>query len=745
MRLFILIILFQFYAILASAEIVKKITVKNADRVSKETIITFSGVNINDDLNDNDLNTVLKKLYETNFFSDVNVKLTNNELVILVKENKIIQTIVVNGIKAKKIQEAIKDSAKLKEKSPYNEYLAKQDINLIVNGLHALGFYFADVKSFISENNNNTINLIYEIDLGKKAKIEKIEFTGNKKYKDRKLRNLITSEEDKFWKFISNKKYLNQEQIKLDERLLKNYYLNNGFYNVKVNSVFAQLLDTGSFKLSFNIDSGNTYTINKTALILPQDYKEENFEEVKITLKKLENKKYSFNKLSKVVDKIDKISLKKQYEFINATINEEIVKENLLDLTIEISETSKQYVERINIFGNNITEEKVIRGQIISDEGDPFNELLQTKSINSIKSLNIFKEVKAKSKPGTTQDQKIIDITVEEKPTGELSLGAGVGTDGNTIGFSVSENNYLGKGVRLRSSLRFSEDTVRGQFSVLNPDWKSSGRSLFTNVQSTATDKLTDSGYKSTKTGFQFGTSFEQYENIYFSPNISMFNESLTTNDSASANLKKQEGSYFDTSFDYSVNYDMRNQKFMPTEGFKSTFYQSLPIISDAYSITNGYEFATYYKLPNEMVTRLGIFTRTVNALSNDDDVRVSDRLSLPNRMLKGFETSKIGPVDNNDYVGGNYAAALNISTTLPMLFESIQTADISYFLDFGNVWGVDYSSAVANSNTIRSSTGFAINWFTPIGPLNFSFAHPISKATTDKTQAFQFNLGTTF
>ena len=739
-----LIIILCFFSF-ANGEEVKEIIIENNDRVSSETVKAFSGVKINQDLNENDLNNILKKLYETTFFSDVKVSLNNNKLIIYVVENKIIQRIIINGIKAKKIEEAILDASKLKDKSPYNEFIAQQDLNLIKNSLNSLGYYFADIKSYISENNNNTINLIYDIELGDKALIGKIEFTGDKKFKDRKLRNLITTEESKFWKFISNKKYLNERQILLDERLLKNFYLNNGFYNVKINSVFAQLLDTGEFKLSFNIDSGDIYTIKNTNLIIPPDYKKENFKEVQKKLKKLQNNKYSFNKISRVVEEIDKVSLTKQYEFINATIDEEIIDEKFINLTFEIVESKKLYVERVNILGNNITEEKVIRGQIITDEGDPFNPLLQTKSINNLRSLNIFKSVKGETKKGTSESQRIIDITVEEKPTGEISLGAGVGTDGNSIGFAVSENNYLGKAIKLQSSLRLTQDTIRGLFSVTNPDWRSSGRSLSTSIQATEIDKLSDSGYKTNKTGFSLGTKFEQYEDIFLSPRLSLSTEKLETNNSASSNLKKQEGNYSDLNFSYAVDYDMRNQKFMATDGFKSTFFQKLPVILDSYTIINGYEFIKYYKLPNDMVTRFSIYGRAANALQSDKDVRVSDRIRLPSKKLKGFQTTKVGPVDNGDYVGGNYSTSLNFSTTLPMFLSGVETADVAYFIDAANVWGVDYSSQIDETNKYRTSTGLSINWFTPIGPLSFSIAHPISKASTDKTQEFQFNLGTTF
>ena len=744
-KYFFSILVIILFSVELKAEIINKIIIKNNDRVSEQTIINFSKIKVGDDVSDKILNNSIKELYDTNFFSDVSIKIEKNTLIINVTENKIVQSIVINGIKAKKFKEAIFDEIKLTEKSPYNEFLASKDLVLIKEVLIAQGFFFSEVSSSIINNeNNNTIDLVYDIKMGDKALVKNIQFTGNKIFKTSKLRNIITTEENKFWKFLSSKKYLNNEQIKLDERLLKRFYLNNGYYDVNISSVFAKLLDTGHFKIVFNINAGNIYTINNALLSLPIDYDPSNFTKISDNLEKIKGTEYSFLKIDKIINEIDRISLEKEYEFINASIEENILNGDKLDLKIVISETEKKYVERINIFGNNITQENVIRNSLAVDEGDPFNELLQTKSLNNLKSLNIFKSVDASVREGSTESTKIIDIRIKEKPTGEISLGAGVGTDGGTMGFAVTENNYMGKGIRLRSSLRLSADSVKGQFSVLNPNYKNSDKSVFTNVQSSTTDRLTENGYKLNKTGFTIGTKFEQYEDLYFSPSINTYFENIETNSTATDALKKQEGNNFDTSFGYSLDFDKRNQKFMATDGFRSEFTQRLPLLSDTYSVANYYTYSMYNKLPNDMVTYLSFYAAAINGITGED-VKISERVKLPRSRLKGFEYSKVGPVDNGNFVGGNYATSLNLSTSLPMFFQSLDTADVSYFIDLGNVWEVDYSSTIDDSNKLRSSTGVTVNWFTPIGPLNFSLAQPITKSSTDKTQSFQFSLGTTF
>ena len=726
------------------AEIINNIIVNNNERISLGTIKTYGKIEIGKDYSEDDLNQVLKNLYETKFFKNISLKIDNQVLIIDLIENKLVQTIIIEGIKSTTIKNTILESLIIKEKAPFNESDISKDLSNIKRSLTLEGYYLSNIDSNIIENNNNTVNIVFNIDIGDKSKISIIEFTGDKIFKTKTLNNIITSEENKFWKFISRNKYLNEQKLLLDERLLKKFYLDNGYYDVKVNTSTATILDDNSFKLVFNINAGNLYTVNKTKLEIPIDYNLSNFNEVQKLLNELEGTLYSFSKISKIVKEIDKISLSREYDFINATILEDKLDNNKININFKVTESEKLYVERVNIFGNNITEESVIRSNLEVDEGDPFNELLHAKGLNNIKALNIFKTVNSETIEGSSPSSKIINIEVVEKPTGEISLGAGVGSDGGTVGFSVSENNFLGKGVKLSTSLRISEDTIRGNFSVNNPNFNYSGRSLITNIERVTLDKLSDSGYESSKTGFSLGTSFEKNENLFFSPGVSTYYEKISTNSSASASLKKQEGSYFENKFSYTLDYDLRNQKYRTTDGIRSIFNQSVPLISDDYALSNSYEFKKWHELENSMVVDINFYGKAINSLT-DEDVRVSNRLGLSSSRMRGFESGKIGPRDGNDYVGGNYAAAINLSTTLPMLLESFENIDMKYFIDAGNVWGVDYSDTVDESNSIRSSTGLTVNWFTPIGPMNFAFIQNISKASTDKTESFQFNIGTSF
>ena len=742
LKYFLILLFFIQIAVKVNAEIIKKIEIVGNSKISMETMKVFGNFDIGDNISNSQMNNLIKDLYETNFFEKVEVSTDNGILLINVIENPIIQTVAINGIRSQNLVKAINEILKLKEKSSYVEFLAKEDLNLIKAVLKTQGYYFVDVESSLIKNPNDTVDLVYNIDLGKRVVINKISFNGNKIFKDRKLRNVIVSEEDHFWKFISQSKFLDSKRIELDMKLLTNYYKNKGYYSAVIKNASAIISDESEFELIFNIDAGQKFYFNNLELILPTDYNSENFKDITNLFDKLKTQTYSYNKISEILDEIDKIALTDQYEFIDASLSETI-KDDKINIVIEIKETQKKYVERINILGNNITMESVIRKALIVDEGDAYNKILHNKSINALKSKNIFSSVKSNVKEGSTKNKTIIDIQVVEKPTGEIFAGAGVGSSGGTISFGIKENNFSGKGIGLNTVLAISQDSVRGIFSIINPDFNYSGRSLTTSFESTKTDKMSLYGYESSKTGFKIGTYYEQYDNIWISPTLSTFFENMTTNDNASVNNKKQEGDYFDTALDYGISYDKRNQRYQPTEGFISRFDQSLPIIADSPAIMNSYLYSTYHEIIPEMITNFSFYGKAINGIG-DKDVRLSKRLYMPSSKLRGFEPGKIGPIENNNYVGGNYATSFNMSTSLPNFLKELQNTDFNFFFDAANVWGVDYDSALDGSK-IRSAAGVGVDWFTPIGPLSFSLAKPITKASTDKTEGFRFNLGTTF
>ena len=735
--------IFAFLSVSVESKNFNQILVKGNERISAETIKIFSEISEQDFLDENSINLILKKIYKTGYFKNVNIRIEKNILIIEVLENPIIDSIIVKGIKSKSLGRSIKEDLSLKSRSSFNISSVKKDEITIINTLKAKGYYFAVVTTTIEEISDNRINLTYSIDIGNKAKISKITFVGDKKFKDSKLKNVIISEEHRFWKFISGKKYLDEKLINFDKKLLSNFYINKGFFNSNIESSFASYLGNDYFELIYNISAGEKFYFNKINLDLPLDYDSEDFKELNLLFKDLKGEIYSLNSINKILKKIDKIGLNEQYEFLSSTVKESI-NDNLIDLSFVIKDSEKFYVERINIFGNNHTLESVIRNNLIVDEGDAFNDLLHNRSINNLKGLNYFGVVNSEVINGSSENQKIINIDVTEKPTGEISAGAGVSTTGGTIGFGVSENNFLGRGIKFNSDLTLSKKSAKGLLSLSNPNYKGTNKSLSLSVESTVTDLLKASGYKSNKTGFTVGTGFEYYEDLFLNIGTSTFGEKIETDATATESIKKQKGNYFDTFFNYSINYDKLNQKFQPTDGFLSKFSQNIPLISKSYSLLNTYEYRHYGEWLNENIVSLKFYASARNSLKNKN-VKLSERLFIPARKLRGFESGKVGPKDGVDFIGGNYATAINISTTIPQLLPNLQNTNFNIFFDAANVWGVDYSSSLTSGSKIRSSVGIGIDFFTPVGPLNISITEVISKDTTDVTESFRFNLGTSF
>ena len=735
--------LFIFFPISTYSQTIDKIQIQGNERITDQTIIMLGNIKDNIELDEDGINNVLKDLYNSTFFKDVQVFLDKGILKINVTENPLIYQINIEGIKAKKNLELIQDNLILKERSSFNEIQLKEDVKQIKNSLKNIGYYFANIVPFVEQLDDNKVNLNLKIDIGEKAKIKKISFIGDKIFKDGRLKNIIVSEEYKFWKIISGKKYLNENLIEFDKKLLKNFYLNKGYYNSEINSSFAKLTGKNEFELIYNINANNKIYFNDLDLNLPIDYDLQNFDKITKLFSRLKGEPYSINAVNQILDEIELIVLNDQFDSTKATVNEEILSDQI-NLTFNINQVDRFTVERINIFGNNVTRESVIRNNLSIDEGDIYNELLTKKSENNIKSLNIFRKVETNVVQGSNNLFKVIEIEVEEKPTGEIMAGAGVGTDGGSFSFGVKENNYLGRGVAFDGSVTFNEDSVKGNLGITNPNFKNSDKSLSFNLEVSETDKLKDFGYKTNKNGFSIDTGFEYFKNLKIGLGTSTYLEKIETDSTASARQKKMDGNYWDTYSKIKIDYDKRNQKFKTSKGFRSLYNIDLPIISDTNTLTNTYSYKFFTELYEENITSASVLVKSANSLT-DDDIKLSERLFVPSSRLRGFETGKIGPKDGDDYIGGNFVTALNFNTTIPQLFPTAENFEFLFFVDAANIWGVDYDSSLDKSNDIRSSMGLAVDWMTVVGPLNFSLAQPITKSSGDKLQSFRFNLGTTF
>ena len=742
-KILFLILFFTLYNS-AFAEVLKKLEIVGNERISNETIKVYGEIELNKNYKNDDINDIIKKLYNTNFFSNISTNFKNGILTINVKENPIIYSIIIKGEETKKYQEQITKLISLKEKSSFIENFVKSDIEMIKRFYKSLGYYSVNVEAEKEtvDMASNTLNLIFDVKKGERSHIRKIYFIGDKKIKSKRLRDVITSEEAKFWKFLSRNIYLNTERIELDKRLLKNFYLGRGFYDVQVVSTSAEITDENSIDLTFSINAGKRYRFKKFSTDIDPVFDKSIFSDLKIIFEKYAGDYYSPFSIKKILENIDEIIDNNQLQFVQHRVKETPSKDGV-DVEFKIFESAKVQIERININGNTVTNDSVIRSGLLIDEGDPYSKIKIEKSISSLKAMNIFNKVNYEILDGSEQGLKNINISIEEKPTGEISAGAGYGTEGGVVAFSIKENNYIGKGLKVSANAEVSNQSVRGGLNIVNPNYNYSGNKVFGGFSSKKTDRP-ESGYENTIVNLNLGTEFEQYKNIFLAPDLNFTVDDLTVDSSASDSLKKQAGDFTDLTFGYVITKDERNRKFMPTDGSVVSFRQNLPLMSDSESILNSIRYRQYHSFSENVIGAFKFYGAAINTLG-DEDVRLSKRLHLGRNVLRGFETRKVGPKDGADYVGGNYATAINFEAALPNLLPEGTETDISVFVDLGNIWHVDYSSDVEDSNKIRSSIGVATNMYTPIGPLSFVLAQNLSKADSDQTQSFNFQIGTSF
>ena len=504
-------ILFFTFSIL-KAETVNKIIIDGNKRVSIETIKLYGEIEINKDYKEKDLNLILKNLYETNFFEDVKISLKNNTLNINLKEYPIINQLIITGEKSKKYKDLIKKGINTKEKGSLIKSRLAKDIELIESLYSTLGYNMAKAEAKLRKIDEANFDLLIEIDRGEQTRISKISFIGNNSIRSMRLRDVIASEEDKFWKVISKNTILSENLINLDIRLLNNYYKSIGFYDVKINSNLAELNKIGEANLVYSIEEGKRYRINKISTNVDPTYDNNLFFPLKDTYEKYIGEYYSPFKIKKILEELDELIDNNNLQFVEHNV-QEVIDGSSINIIFNVFEGDKTLVERINIIGNRITNEDVIRGELIVDEGDPFTKLNLEKSIAEIKARNIFRKVNYNIKDGSEKNLKILDIIVEEQPTGEISAGAGVGTSGGTFSIGISENNWLGEGKKLAFDIQVDEESLAGKLNFTNPNYDFLGNSINYSISSVGNDKP-DQGYENTVVSAFIGTAFEQYRDV---------------------------------------------------------------------------------------------------------------------------------------------------------------------------------------------------------------------------------------
>jgi outer membrane protein insertion porin family len=723
---------------------IKKITIVGNARVSSATIESLVDKKIIN-IDTIYINNLTKKIYDTDFFSDVKISFNQDVLTINVSENPIVNFFYINGVKDSDLDQVNKIIT-LKENSIFSSSKLKKDIEATREFLNASGYYQASITPEVIKIDNNQINLIVNIDKKEISKIKNIYFIGNKYFSNSQLLDVITSTEDGWWKIFSSSA-LSEQRIEYDKQLLKDFYKSKSFYDAQIESAFASIDKNNKFTLTYSINSGKKYKfgdydIKVSGLVL----KEEDINEVKnISNKLLKNEFYSPLTINKINKQITDFLETKRYGNFEINIQDLKAADDKINIIVQLNEGQKSIVNKINIKGNTITEEKVIRDNLIISEGDQLNSSKVKKSIDNVKSKQLFSKVDYKIEDSEKKNFKDLNLFVKEQPTGSISAGVGYGSNGGLFEASINERNFLGQGINLNFTGRLSSDEIKGELSYVDPNYLNSNKELAASLFSVV-DDYENSGYQNKSAGTRFATKYEIYEDIFFRPNLGVQFDRLEVTGNASSLLRSRQGDFTTTSLGYNFLYDQRDSKFNPTSGSIIYFDQNIAtFFSDIPTIQTGVG-ATFYKelLSDKFIGSAKAKLANVVAF-NDKDVKLSDRIFSSTSDLRGFEQRGVGPVDSGDHIGGNNLATLSLKSTFPNPIPENLRATTFLFLDMGNVWGADYSSLISDSSKLRTSTGIALDLVSPIGPLSFTYSIPLSKATTDKEQNFLFNIGSSF
>ena len=725
------------------SEVINKIEINGNSRIKNETILGLANIKLNKNYTAGQINNFQKKLYESNFFKLVNFEFKNNVLFINVSENPIIDFYYINGVKSKIREDFFYNSLNLGPNKIFSEYFLKTDIEKIKNNYLEGGYLDVKILPEISQISGNALNVVINIIEGKNYKVRRVYFSGDTFFSPSTLLDVISTSEHSWWKFLSSVTNYNQNRIVFDKSLLKNFYLDNGFYDVQIISADTNFIKNKGVDLTFSINSGNKYNFSNFEIFDKNNNlrKKDIFNIKKIIEKDLKNT-YSRSTLIRIQNKIINYLNLNNIEFVDLNISANKQKKNKIDITFDFYKTDRLFVNLINIKGNSITEEAVIRNNLSFSEGDTFTRKKLDDSLKKLRNTGIFSDNKITSKK-IENELVDIEVNVEEQPTGSISAGLGVGSAESSIGGELKEKNLFGKGIVSNANVRFGTQKISGSINAIIPDYNNTGNKVGVSLFALSTE-FDNAGYESKKIGASAFTEYNLFEDISLNYGLGFDLDKISTNKNASSLYKSRAGNYITYKTFYNIDNDKRDRNFKPTSGYKTGFGQSLAVPgSDISYLSNNVYSNFYHQIKKGYVFNVKAGLNTINSIG-DDDIKLSDRNFLSSKKLRGFESYGIGPVDGKDHIGGNYSFYSTIGSTFPNPLPEKWNADSIVFIDAGNVWGVDFDSS-KDSNKLRSSVGIGLDWTSPLGPLSFTYAEVLSSASTDKEESFSFQIGSSF
>ena len=727
---------------------ISEIIVEGNQRVSNETVFTYLPVGVGDELSESRFSTLIKTLYDTELFEDVAIERSGTAIRISVVENPIINLVNIEGNDVLS-DEKLLGELDIQPRRVYTQRIALDATETLLKIYELSGRFAARVEPKIIRLDNNRVNLVFEVDEGPLVKITNIRFIGNDSFSDFTLRQVISSRQKRWWAFLSSADKYDEGRLNFDIRLLRQHYLSRGYADIEVRRVQGGLLpDRTGFAITFEIEEGVRYKLNDVSFV--SEIANVDVGQFRDLLPLKSGEWYDVRYIEEGLVNITNELGNEGYSFVN--IIPEIKtnpEEAKLDLIINIGSAQKNYIERIQVVNNTRTLDRVIRREFELVEGDAFNQLKLDRSIRNIRNLGYFRDVEVSTEQGSTPDQSIVKVDVQEQPTGDLSIGAGYSSlDKTTFSFGINEKNFLGTGRALNLSTSLSGSQANYEIGLTEPYFMNrdlrGNASVFSNQQ-----KSND--FTTTSKGLGLGVGFNAANDVYHRINYKYSNTSSTQKNATTATsvTGEENKSLIASSVGYTLGRSSLNNRFDPTEGTLAEVTETVSGLGGDVKFSRTEAKFGYYKpfLFNRIVMglrgRLGI----VDGLG--DKVTQSNRFFIGGRSVRGFAGGGIGPRDAGTLaaVGGNNMYTGSVELISSYGFSKDLGIRWTVYSDVGSTWGTDYVTGVlgANNDTMRQSVGFGLLWDTAIGPLSFYWADAVTKENFDKTKRFQFNIGTRF
>lgn len=736
-----------------SSGLIREIQVEGNNRIESATVNAYLTVAAGDSYDAQQINNSLKALFSTGLFADVSFSFNQGILKVNVVENPIINRIAFEGNQRLK-DDVLSAELQLRPRVVYTRTKVQSDVQRVLELYRRSGRFAATVEPKVIQLEQNRVDLVFEIDEGDATGIRKINFVGNKAFDDDELSDVIRTTESAWWKILTSDDNYDPDRVTFDRELLRRFYLSAGYADFQVLSSVAELTpDRSDFFVTYTVSEGRRYQFGNINIVSQIDKIDPETLRPLIEEEIQTGEWYNANVVDDAVDALTTSVGDQGYAFIDIRPNVQRNRENgTIDLTFTIAEGPKVYVERINVVGNVRTLDEVIRREFRLVEGDAFSSSKMKRSKQRIENLNFFKTVDVKTLPGKTPDQTVIEVDVEEKSTGEFSIGAGYGTDDGAFGqLGIRERNLLGKGQDLRLNFTLGSSDQQIDLSFTEPYFLDREIAAGFDLYRREEDNQDESSYDEEQTGGRLRAGFKYTEDLSHSFRYTIEQNSYSdVNSGASRLLREEESEFIESVVGHTLTYDKRDSVITPTEGYFVRLSNDFAGIGgDETYLKSRMEGGYFYPLDREHEWVVSTRGSTGYIVGIGDDTRISQRFMLGGANLRGFEASGVGPRDitTGDALGGKmyYSGTVQMDFPLGLPSEFALTGRI--FSDFGSSEGVDGAQPgeVYDTGSIRGSVGVGVGWESPFGPIGVDLSQAILKEDHDKEEVFRLNFGTRF